>query len=87
MPKEIATGPRIARGRRMGPRRGMAVIDASEKTYLLSGIRLESMVVKLNRAIDATEAGSLEARRLGDCVHHVVEAARLLDALADSARH
>ena len=69
------------------PQEGMAVIGTSEKTYLLSGVRLKSMEVKLNRAIDAAEAGGLEAQRLGDCVHHIVEAGRLLDALADSERH
>ena len=87
MPGDNATGPFIARGRRMGPRRGTAMIGTSEKNYLLSGLRLTSIEAKLNRAMDASEDGSLEAQRLDDCIHHVVEAENLLDALLAAKRH
>jgi hypothetical protein len=65
----------------------MAMIGISEKDYLLSGVRLTSIAAKLNRAMEASEVGSIQAKQLGDCIHHVVEAGKLLDGLLDAKRY
>jgi hypothetical protein len=63
------------------------MIGTTEKDYLLSGVSLTSIAMKLNRAMDASEVGSIQAEQLGDCIDHVVEAGKLLDGLLDAKRY